>query len=93
VKHYAEKPLIIIGGGREAAGPDYELYIDSDSETHPLVGKALREFLPSVFEGKFDPESEPEMEWVDIPPFLFEDPPDEEFRLASWATPRWETRL
>jgi hypothetical protein len=44
--------------------PSYELYVDDDSETHPLVGQALREFLPSVFEGKYDPDSEPEMEWV-----------------------------
>lgn len=45
--------------------PSYEFYVDDDSQTHPLVGKALREFLPSVFEGKYDPDSEPEMEWVD----------------------------
>ncbi|KAG1899126.1 FAD dependent oxidoreductase-domain-containing protein [Suillus fuscotomentosus] len=61
-----EKPLIIIGGGQEAAAPSRELYVDDDSETHPLVGKALREFLPSVFEGKYDPHSEPEMEWTGI---------------------------
>jgi hypothetical protein len=73
VQSDSEKPLIIIGGGREAAGPAYELYVDSDSETHPLVGKALREFLPSVFEGKYDPDSEPEMEWVGIPFFIFEE--------------------
>ncbi|OAX38307.1 FAD dependent oxidoreductase [Rhizopogon vinicolor AM-OR11-026] len=66
VKHDDEKPLVIIGGGREAVGPGYELYVDSDSETHPVVGKALREFLPSVFEGKYDPDSEPEMEWTGI---------------------------
>ncbi|KAG1833900.1 FAD dependent oxidoreductase [Suillus variegatus] len=61
-----EKPLIIIGGGQEAAAPSRELYVDDDSETHPLIGKALREFLPSVFEGKYDPHSEPEMEWTGI---------------------------
>ncbi|KAG1897088.1 FAD dependent oxidoreductase-domain-containing protein [Suillus fuscotomentosus] len=66
VKHDTEKPLIIIGGGREAVGPRYELYVDDDSETHPLVGKVLREFLPSIFEGKYDPLSEPEMEWTGI---------------------------
>lgn len=64
MKDDTEKPLIIIGGGREAVAPSYELYVDDDSETHPLVGKALREFLPSVFESKYDPDSEPEMEWV-----------------------------
>ncbi|KAG2141939.1 FAD dependent oxidoreductase [Suillus clintonianus] len=66
VTHDTEKPLIIIGGGREAAEPSYELYVDNDSQTHPLVGHALREFLPSVFEGKYDPDSEPEMEWTGI---------------------------
>ncbi|KAG1747870.1 FAD dependent oxidoreductase [Suillus paluster] len=66
VKNDTEKPLIIIGGGREAAEPRYELYVDDDSEIHPLVGEVLREFLPSVFEGKYDPESEPEMEWTGI---------------------------
>ncbi|KAG0704631.1 FAD dependent oxidoreductase-domain-containing protein [Suillus ampliporus] len=66
VKDDTEKPLIIIGGGREASEPLYELYVDDDSETHTLVGKALREFLPSVFEGKYDPDSEPEMEWTGI---------------------------
>jgi glycine/D-amino acid oxidase-like deaminating enzyme len=64
VTHDTEKPLIIIGGGREAGVP--ELYVDDDSETHPLVGQALREFLPFVFEGKYDPDSEPEMEWTGI---------------------------
>ncbi|KAG1865278.1 FAD dependent oxidoreductase [Suillus subluteus] len=66
VTHDTEKPLIIIGGGRDTAAPSYELYVDDDSETHPLVGKALREFLPPVFEGKYDPNSEPEMEWTGI---------------------------
>lgn len=93
MKHSAEKPLIIIGGGREAAGPDYELYVDNDSETHPLIGKALREFLPSVFEGKYDPDSEPEMEWVGIPISCMRNLYLTRVRLASWATPRWETRL
>ncbi|KAG2072464.1 FAD dependent oxidoreductase [Suillus decipiens] len=66
VTHDSEKPLIIVGGGREAVAPGYELYVDDDSETHPLAGKALREFLPSVFEGKYDPDSKPEMEWTGI---------------------------
>ncbi|KAG2040208.1 FAD dependent oxidoreductase [Suillus americanus] len=66
VTHDTEKPLIIIGGSRDATAPSYELYVDDDSETHPLVGKALREFLPPVFEGKYDPNSEPEMEWTGI---------------------------
>lgn len=74
--------------------PDHELYVDNDSETHPLAGKALREFLPSVFEGKYDPKSEPEMEWVSIPPFHTQGPtPDDGFRLVLRATPRLETRL
>ncbi|KAG2363598.1 FAD dependent oxidoreductase [Suillus spraguei] len=63
ITHDTEKPLIIIGGCEEAAASSY---VDDDSKTHPLVGKALREFLPFVFEGKYDPGSEPEMEWTGI---------------------------
>ncbi|KAG2357782.1 FAD dependent oxidoreductase [Suillus spraguei] len=66
VTHDTEKPLIIIGGSRNAVVPSYELYVDDDSETHPLVGKALREFLPAVFEGKYNTNLEPEMEWTGI---------------------------
>ncbi|KAG2141919.1 hypothetical protein DEU56DRAFT_754880 [Suillus clintonianus] len=45
VTYDTEKPLIINGGGREAAAPSYELHMDNDSKTHTLVGNTLREFL------------------------------------------------
>ncbi|KIJ65352.1 hypothetical protein HYDPIDRAFT_174844 [Hydnomerulius pinastri MD-312] len=67
LKAVDEKPLIILGGGREASeSPSFELYVDDDSTLNQAVGKALRGFLPAVFEGMFDPNNEPEMEWTGI---------------------------
>lgn len=57
-------PLVILGGGRELTGPDYELYIADDSVVNPVVGDTLRKFLPAVFPGKYEVGREPEMEWV-----------------------------
>lgn len=60
-----EKPLIILGGGRE--GTDgWEVGITDDSVLNPKAGKPLREFLPAVFPGRFEKGSEPEQEWVSI---------------------------
>jgi hypothetical protein len=64
VRDVDEKPLVILGGGREATGPTFELYIDDDSTCNPKVGEVLRAFLPAVFEGKFDRGNDPDMEWV-----------------------------
>lgn len=61
-----ETPLVILGGGREASGPQFELYVDDDSSINPVVGKELREFLPAVFGGKSEHGNEPEMEWTGI---------------------------
>jgi len=61
-----DKPLIIIGGGREAASPQFEMYIDDDSVVEPVVGKVLRGFLSSVFPEKFEEDKEPQMEWVSV---------------------------
>ncbi|KAI6101708.1 FAD dependent oxidoreductase-domain-containing protein [Pisolithus croceorrhizus] len=61
-----ETPLVILGGGREASGPQFELYVDDDSSINPVVGKELRGFLPAVFEGKSEHGNEPEMEWTGI---------------------------
>lgn len=61
-----ETPLVILGGGREASGPQFELYVDDDSSINPVVGKELRKFLPAVFEGKPEHGNEPEMEWTGI---------------------------
>lgn len=59
-------PLVILGGGREASGPRFELYVDDDSSTNPAVGKELRDFLPAVFGSNLGHGNEPEMEWTGI---------------------------
>ncbi|KAI0351289.1 FAD dependent oxidoreductase [Trametes cingulata] len=61
-----EKPLVILGGGRETAHPAFELYEPDDSALDPAVGRALRAFLPAVFPGRYAPGAEPEMEWTGI---------------------------
>jgi len=61
-----KNPLVIIGGGREAAEPPFEYYQTDDSVTNKDVGKALKDFLPDVFPGKFEKGREPEMEWVSL---------------------------
>jgi len=60
-----ETPLVILGGGREAAD-GLEVYNIDDSVVNQNVGKVLREFLPSVFPEKYDKDREPEMEWTGI---------------------------
>lgn len=45
----SQNPLIILGGGREATAPVYELGIADDSTLNPVVGKTLRAFLPAIF--------------------------------------------
>ncbi len=59
-------PLVILGGGRETAGPELDQYTMDDSVLNDRVGKTLREFLPDLFggTGMFEEGGEPEMEWV-----------------------------
>jgi glycine/D-amino acid oxidase-like deaminating enzyme len=59
-------PLVILGGAREAAHPKYEIYEVDDSKLNPAVSRALRNFLPSVFPGMYEPGREPEVEWSGI---------------------------
>ncbi|KAH9852000.1 FAD dependent oxidoreductase [Lenzites betulinus] len=59
-------PLVILGGGREQSKPEFELYVTDDSQVNPKVGKALREFLPTVFPGLYEAGKAPEMEWSGI---------------------------
>ncbi|KIP01827.1 hypothetical protein PHLGIDRAFT_131084 [Phlebiopsis gigantea 11061_1 CR5-6] len=66
VKPGEAAPLVIIGGGREAAKPTYELYEVDDSVCNEEVGRVMRRFLPSVFPGKYDENGEPEVEWSGI---------------------------
>ncbi|KZT60161.1 DAO-domain-containing protein [Calocera cornea HHB12733] len=60
------KPLIIIGGGRESSGPQYEFYTTDDSSINPDVSGTLRKFLPAVYPDQFERGKEPEMEWTGI---------------------------
>ncbi|KAJ7817054.1 FAD dependent oxidoreductase [Mycena olivaceomarginata] len=61
-----EKPLVILGGGREVEVPDYGYNETDDSVVHRGAGVALRKFLPAAFPGKFAEGGEPEMEWTGI---------------------------
>jgi len=47
-------------------GRGEEQYVTDDSVVIKEVGEALRDFLPDVFEGLFEPGKEPEMEWVSV---------------------------
>jgi hypothetical protein len=58
-------PLIIFGGGRQNAGENMESGETDDGILNERVGRALREFLPHWFPGKFEGgEDAWEMEWV-----------------------------
>ena len=59
-----DRPLVIIGGARETAEPTFEMYIADDATVNPVIGEALRRFLPTMFPGRHAPGREPEMEWV-----------------------------
>jgi len=59
-----EKPLIILGGGREVTVPTFDQYEADDSVFREDVGTVLRDFLPGLFPGKFENSVVPEMEWV-----------------------------
>jgi hypothetical protein len=59
------KPLIIFGGGRQNAGENMESGETDDGILNERVGRALRDFLPRWFPGKFEGgEDAWEMEWV-----------------------------
>ncbi|KAF7307836.1 Gamma-glutamylputrescine oxidoreductase [Mycena kentingensis (nom. inval.)] len=60
------RPLIILGGGREAEAPRFEFGVTDDSSLGEHAGRVLRNFLPAVYPGKFEQETEPEMEWTGI---------------------------
>lgn len=66
VKNFpVDQPLVILGGGRESAGPNYEIGVADDSTVNPNVSKSLREFLPHLYPNGWFPENRtPEMEWV-----------------------------
>lgn len=57
------KPLVILGGGREAE-QSFELNETDDSVLGSKASEALRRFLPAVFPNKFQEGEQPEVEWV-----------------------------
>ena len=60
-----KNPLIVFGGGRQKAGGNLESGETDDGILNEKVGRALREFLPHWFPGKFEGgEDAWEMEWV-----------------------------
>jgi hypothetical protein len=59
-----ERPLVILGGGRDSAAPPFEKDETDDSVVNVKVGKTLRGFLPSLFPGMYDPNRNVEWEWV-----------------------------
>lgn len=65
LKGTEEYPLVILGGGREIPS-NFEYYTADDSVIRPDVGKALRDFLPGIFPGRYEEAREPEMEWVRV---------------------------
>ncbi|KAA1470062.1 DAO-domain-containing protein [Dentipellis sp. KUC8613] len=60
-----QRPLVILGGGREAKDA-FEFGEADDSVLDKIAGRALRGFLPAVFPGKYEIGREPEMEWTGI---------------------------
>lgn len=65
LQNASEHDLVILGGAREASNSKgHESYVVDDSVVNEDIGKVLREFLPSVFPGKFAKDAEPEIEWV-----------------------------
>ncbi|KAG8928723.1 hypothetical protein FRC02_006535 [Tulasnella sp. 418] len=62
----AERPLVILGGGREASAPRFEYNITDDSATNSAISKTLNAFLPAVLPTQFEQGSDPDMEWTGI---------------------------
>jgi len=67
-------PLVILGGERKEIVPRFEtcedhdslINEDDDSVIKEDVSRALKDFLPHLFEGKYEKGREPEMEWVSL---------------------------
>src|SRR5258708_17654227 len=64
-KHEHRRPLIILGGGREALRERGNgMYETDDTVLDPEASERLRKFLPTVFPEKFGTEDNVEIEWV-----------------------------
>lgn len=84
-----EPPLVLLGGGRDTAGPMQEQYTMDDSVLNEAVSKTLKRFLPDLWNGTdlFEPGREPEMEWVSYEPvsrFTYADQSYTFKRRVSW---------
>lgn len=58
------RPLVIVGGARQSAAPEYEMYEADDSVMNSRVGDALRGLLPKFFPERYDAPPEAVQEWV-----------------------------
>ncbi|KAF7356163.1 DAO domain-containing protein [Mycena venus] len=61
-----QHPLVILGGARTAAGPPFGTDVTDDGVVDEVVGSVLRDFLPMMFPGRYEPGREPEAEWTGI---------------------------
>lgn len=59
-------PLVILGGGREVTSPEFELYEEDDSVLNEDVSRALADYLPNLFKGRYEVGRKAEMEWVSV---------------------------
>lgn len=75
------KPLVILGGGREAE-QSFELNETDDSVLGSKASEALRRFLPAVFPSKFQEGEQPEAEWVIVLPY--HDRARHVYRFLDW---------
>ncbi|VDB83241.1 unnamed protein product [Peniophora sp. CBMAI 1063] len=68
VENEEERPVVILGGGRESAGPTFETFECDDSVISPIISSTLRKFLPAVFPDrhKEGDDSNVLMEWTGI---------------------------
>ena len=87
-------PLIIFGGGRQNASGNMESGETDDGILNEKVGRALREFLPNWFPGKFEGgEDAWEMEWVSsIYFFSYMIMADYAFYILDWDNGIYEDR-
>ncbi|KAG8934428.1 hypothetical protein FRC01_003102 [Tulasnella sp. 417] len=60
----SERPMIILGGGRESS--PWETNVTDDSVVNEAVGKMLRAFLPAAYPKSFSEDTQPEFEWTGI---------------------------
>lgn len=72
VSDEGERPVVIVGGGRETDGPTHGTFETDDSVLKPKVGSVLRALLPAVFPGRYEEggDSNVLMEWVPIPALI-----------------------